>query len=259
MKKRAPTAAVPDEFLLHALMDMLPDLIYFKDRESRFIRVNTAFARLHGLKKPADAAGKTDFDFYPKEFAKAALEVEQEIMRTGRGVEDVEEKLRWPDGRLAWLTATKLPLRDRRGKIIGTFGVSRDISPHKRAEEKLRDSEALYASLIDCLPMNIFRKDLEGRVVYVNRRYCEELGVTPREIMGKTDYDFFPRRLADKYVADDKRVVSTGRVFETVEEHKPPGQKTIKVRVIKSPVYDSQGRVIGVQGVFWKVAADSPE
>lgn len=260
-RKAAPkgTPPVPDELLLHALLDTLPDLIYFKDLESKFLRINRAFAKLHGLKNPKDAIGKTDYDFYPREFAKGASEVEQEIIKSGKGMEDVEEKLRWPDGRVAWLAATKLPLRNARGKIIGTFGVSRDISGHKHAEEQIKDSEALYHSLIESLPMNIFRKDLEGKVVYVNRRYCESMKFQPKDILGKTDYDFFPEKLADKYRADDKRVVSTGKVFETVEEHQPPGQELFHVRVVKSPVYDSKGRVIGVQGMFWKVTPQTPE
>lgn len=261
-KKQPARKARPDPSLdsihLRALLDALPDAVYFKDLESRFTRVNPAHAGWLGVKNPADAIGKSDADFYTTEFARAARATEEEIIRTGTPRLNVEEKIVWPSGKSMWASASKLPLRDERGKIIGTFGISRDISTQKRQEEKLRDSEAIYASLVESLPMCIFRKDFEGRVVYVNQRYCKELKMEAKDLLGKTDYDLFPRRLADKYIADDHEIMRRGGIFETVEEHKPPGQAMFQVRVIKTPVYDSKGRVVGVQGMFWRVSGETP-
>jgi len=118
-------------------MDTLPDHIYFKDRESRFIAVNRASATLFGSEDPADALGKTDADLFAREHALAALRDEQEILRTGQPLVNMEEKETWPDGHETWVSTTKLPLRDPKGHIIGTFGLSRDITEKKRAEEKL--------------------------------------------------------------------------------------------------------------------------
>ncbi len=262
MKKKTARTAGPDVSLealhLKAIMDNLPDAIYFKDLESRFTRINKAHAAWLGVKDPAEAIGKSDADFYTREFARAALEVEQEIIRTGKPIVDLEEKLVWPNGKSIWASATKMPLRDDKGRIVGTFGISRDISERKRQEERLRDSEALYSSLVESLPMCIFRKDYEGRVVYVNRRYCEELKMKPEDVLGKTDYDLFPKKLAEKYRSDDAHVMRTGAIFDTVEEHKPPRQAMFKVKVIKTPVYDSKGQVIGVQGMFWRVTETAP-
>jgi phosphoserine phosphatase RsbU/P len=130
-------ALARERFLLKTLMDNLPDNIYFKDRESRFIAVNRATVRWFGFEDPADLLGKSDADLFAPEHARAALRDEQEILRTGRPLVNREEKETWPDGRETWVSTTKLPLRDPNGHIIGTFGLSRDITEKKRAEEKL--------------------------------------------------------------------------------------------------------------------------
>jgi phosphoserine phosphatase RsbU/P len=126
-----------ERYLLKTLMENLPDNIYFKDRESRFTTVNRAMAAWFGLHDPAELIGKTDADLFAPEHAQAALRDEQAILRTAQPLVNREEKETWADGRETWVSTTKLPLRDRNGQIIGTFGLSRDITEKKRAEEKL--------------------------------------------------------------------------------------------------------------------------
>jgi two-component system, NtrC family, sensor kinase len=114
-------------------------------------------------------------------------------------------------------------------------------------------TRALFESLVESLPQNIFRKDRAGRLTFANRRYCETLKSTLTEVLGKTDFDLFPRELALKYVADDQRVMQTGEPFETVETHHLPGGADIFVQVVKTAVRDDAGRIVGVQGIFWDV------
>jgi PAS domain S-box-containing protein len=123
----------------------------------------------------------------------------------------------------------------------------------KRAEEALQKSEAFYHSLVETLPQNIYRKDLGGRFTFGNARFCKEMGKALNEIVGRTDFEFFPPELAEKYRADDRRVAESGKPFDVVERHVTPGGETLYVQVIKSPVYDSAGNVIGTQGIFWDV------
>lgn len=125
----------------------------------------------------------------------------------------------------------------------------------KRVERALRDSEAFYQSLVENLPQFIYRKDGKGRFTFGNRRYCAHLGRTLAEITGRTDFDFFPPELAAKYHADDERVLAEGRLLETVEEHVPPSGEKEHVQVVKSPVFDSHGKIVGTQGIFWDVTA----
>ena len=136
-RSQMENALARERFLLKTLMDNLPDHIYFKDRDSRFIAVNRAMAALFGLEDPSDVLGKTDSDLFAPEHAKAALRDEQEILHTGQPLVNMEEKETWPDGHETWVSTTKLPLRDPNGHIIGTFGLSRDITEKKRAEGKL--------------------------------------------------------------------------------------------------------------------------
>jgi PAS domain S-box-containing protein len=257
MSKTSAGGAVPlkDADLLNVLMDHESDAVYFKDTQSRFIRINRALATWYGLKDPKDAVGKSDSDFFAPEFAKITSDAEQEIMRTGVPRIDIEEKLVWPDGRITWASTTKVPLRDPAGKILGIFGLSRDISALLEAKKEIRQADALYRSLVDNLPQNFFRKDMEGKVVFANRQYCATLGKPLKELLGKTDLDLFPPELARKYREDDERVLKTGIVLDTVEAHQPPGKGTIYVRVVKSPVLDSDRRTMGIQGIFWEVPA----
>src|SRR5258706_15330790 len=121
------------------------------------------------------------------------------------------------------------------------------------AEEALKQSQAFYHSLVEALPQNILRKDLEGRFTFGNKRFCAELGVTFEQLRGKTDFDFFPHELAERYRRADAAVISTGRMFEAVEEHVTPDGKKLYVQVMKNPIYDADGNVIGIQGIFWDV------
>jgi len=131
--------------------------------------------------------------------------------------------------------------------------LERRTTEHRRAEVALRNSEAFYHSLVESLPQNIFRKDLSERFTFANRRFCKTLGRDLEDILGKTDFDFFPSELAQKYQRDDKRVAETLEVFETVEAHLTPEGEKIFVHVLKTPLYNSEGRVCGIQGLFWDV------
>ena len=114
--KQAEAALQEERNLLYALMDNLPDAIYFKDTESRFIRINQAQARRFGISDPAQAVGKTDFDFFTEEHSRPAYEDEQAILRSGQPMLGKEEKETWPDGRVEWVSTTKMPLATRKDK-----------------------------------------------------------------------------------------------------------------------------------------------
>ncbi|MFO1489302.1 MAG: response regulator, partial [Verrucomicrobiota bacterium] len=136
-KRHAEEELEHERFLLRTLMDNLPDRIYFKDAESRFLRVNNALVVMHGQASEALMRGKTDFDFFTEEHARQAYEDEQQVIRTGQPFTK-EEKETWPDGSVTWVLTTKMPLRDEAGRTIGTFGISRDITARRRAEEALK-------------------------------------------------------------------------------------------------------------------------
>lgn len=141
-RRSATSALVHERILISALMDNMPDHIYFKDMQSRFIRINKAHAISLGLKEPSEVIGKTDYDFFSEEHARKAFEDEQRIIKTGEPLVAIEEKIIRKDGSTGWVSTTKLPLRDGTGKIVGTFGISRDITEIKKVEEEKRKLEA---------------------------------------------------------------------------------------------------------------------
>lgn len=126
------------KFLLENLMNNIPDAIYFKDRESRFVMVNQGCADKHGWESREAVKGHTDFDVFSKEHAEQAYADEQRIIQTGEPLRGIEEKETWPDGSVTWAFTTKMPLKNSKGEVIGTFGISRDITEHKEAELRLQ-------------------------------------------------------------------------------------------------------------------------
>ncbi len=140
-RRRAEAALERERFLLHSLMNNVPDNIYFKDRAGTFLRINKAKARRSGLDNPDQAVGLSDHDIFPPEHAAAAQADEQQVMQSGQPIVGKEERLLWPDGRTTWSSTTKVPLRDESGAIVGTFGISRDVTDQKRVQEALREAK----------------------------------------------------------------------------------------------------------------------
>jgi PAS domain S-box-containing protein len=251
-RKDAEEAVARERYLLHSLMDNVPDGIYFKDHESRFLRVNLAMVEKFGLATPTDALAKSDRDFFAPEHCNAAWSDEQEVMRTGRPIIGKEEREIWQDGKITWVSTTKLPLQDGTGRIMGTFGISRDITESKRAEQALRDSEARYRSLIENMVQCVYLKSLDLHYVAVNKPFCRSLGLTAEDILGKSDFDLFPTDQAEANVAADRQVLMQGHSLEVEEEENLDGRRRV-TRIFKTPVKDDRGLMVGVQGILWDV------
>jgi PAS domain S-box-containing protein len=162
-RTRAEEELKHERYLLHALMDTLPEGIYFKDTAGRFLRVNKALANACGLNDPAQAVGKTDFDFFHEELARAAYADEQEIIRTGQPMLRKEEQTYGdPPG---WVSTTKMPLRDQNGSIMGTFGISTHITHLKLTEDALRKANKRVELAVQSSDISIWECDMpDGRI-----------------------------------------------------------------------------------------------
>ena len=140
-------------------------------------------------------------------------------------------------------------LRDARGNIIGIRSTLQDISERRATEKALRESEERHRTLIKSLPQRVFFKDCRSAFISVNGSFAGDLGMRPEDLIGKTDHDLFPKESADKYRADDLRVIET-RQSETLEEvNVVEGHERI-VEVVKAPVIGDDGDVLGVLGLF---------
>ncbi|MDA3816475.1 MAG: ATP-binding protein, partial [Prolixibacteraceae bacterium] len=129
-----------NEMLLNTLMDNIPDAIYFKDKENRFIKVNEGEKKLLGIHSDEEAIGKTDFDFFEEQQAKEAFTIEQEILFNGEPRRNVEKFIK-KDGSLLWLDSMKIPVKNKQGLIIGTAGITRDISEYAHDNIHLKNEK----------------------------------------------------------------------------------------------------------------------
>ncbi|WP_051451893.1 putative bifunctional diguanylate cyclase/phosphodiesterase [Actinospica robiniae] len=193
-RDRPLTEAELDRICLHNLLSACADMIYFKDRDSRFIRASRSAAAFTGATSPEDMLGKSVRDYFTPEHVAAAFATEQEIMRSGEAVNDIEEPhLRAHTSEEETLSASKQPLRDFDGRIIGTFGISRDITARKIAERELRARTAELdrvgkelKTLIDTSPDPMTRFDRNLRCTYANPATEAITGTPQRELLGHT-------------------------------------------------------------------------
>lgn len=194
-RRKAEEALVQEQYLLRLLMDNVPDHVYFKDAQSRFLAVSRSLARRHGC-EPADLKGRTDFDLFAREHAEQAFADEQRILRTGEPIVAVEERETWPDGRVSWVSTTKLPLRDASGRIVGTFGISRDITERRQRDSELR----LFRALVD-RSNDVFEIiDVEtARFLDVSEQGCVALGYSREELLALRVFDVDPQLARDRW------------------------------------------------------------
>lgn len=245
------------KFLMDTMLDNVPDAVYFKDKQSRFIRISRAHAKLFQLDDPQDAVGKSDADFFGIEHARDAIADERRIMETGEAIVGKVERETWPDRGDTWCSSTKMPLRDPSGMIIGTFGISRDVTNQMRAEQELEHERDLLRTISDNIPDLIYVKDSYGRFITCNAATLNLLGLeSVEQIKGKTDYDFLPPELACSYVADDQIVVRSGEPMIDKEESAQLADGTrVWYLTTKVPLRNQQGDVSGIVGIGRNITA----
>ena len=241
-----------EQFLLRTLLDNIPDSIYFKDRDGRFLRSSRAQARRFGLTDPAETIGKTDFDFFTKEHAKEAFADEQQIVQTGQPLVGIEENSTLADGTERWVSTSKMALRDQHGNVVGTFGISREITERKRAEQALARDHGILRTLADNLPDVVFIKDTKGRYVFDNAAHRAFLQISSvDDLAGKTVFDLYPKHLAEKLHADDNAVLTAGMpVLHREVDLTDRSGRTVRAVASKIPFRDEQHRIAGLVCIF---------
>jgi len=223
------------------------------DTQLRYLDINENLAALNGL-SVEDHLGHSVSELFPDLAAGNESQLRQ-VIETGEPIIEGSVLAETParPGIKRHFHGNCYPVESADGAIVGVSCAVIEVTELKQTERAVKDSQALYKSLVDNLEQCVFRKDLNGRVTFLNQQYCDLLGKPLEAWIGLTDADVFPPELAAKYQADDRRVVETGETFESVEEHRSPDGETSYVRVIKTPVYDSDHEVIGVQGTFWDI------
>lgn len=200
-----------DSLLFKALMEKAADSIYFKDKDGRFIRVSNRMVGLFNMDHPTQVEGKMVSEFFAAEHAEASMAADTEIIKSGLPKLDMEEKEIWPDGSITWASTSKFPLYDDDGNLLGTFGISRDITARKEAEEKLavaqrelieEEKKAAVAEFSNTVLANVGSSGLE--IKQTLDRVLEQLrqAKTSPEALAKAQEDvkelrFVAQRLVD--------------------------------------------------------------
>lgn len=253
-RRRAEEAMQASELRFRLIIDSAFDAFFALDVDGTIQSWNSQAERVFGWTGD-EAVGKTwvDLILTVEEGARFRGELKW-FVATGESAlcnRPIEVEALRRSGEVFPAELTLTPIRLGASFLFSCF--LRDITDRKQAEQALRTSESLYHSLVETLPLNVFRKDLQGRFTFVNRLFCRTAGKLPEDILGRTDFDLYPLELARKYREDDQRVIERRTVLDVVETHRKPDGEIIHVQVIKTPVYDSRDQVTGTQAIFWDV------
>ena len=239
--------------LYKSFFEHLEEGIFQTTPDGHYIAANPKLASIYGY----DSANQLIDDLHNIS--------EQLYVRPGRRSEFVrsmqktdvitnfESQIRRRDGKEIWISENVRAVRNDKGEVVFYEGTVVDITGKRSMEDALRESELLYHSLVESIPQNILRKDLDGRFIFANNNFCTLMERSWEEIKGRTDHDLFPDELADKYRRDDLRVLETAEIYDTIEEHEIPGGGAMHVHVIKTPLSDVDGNITGIQCMFWDV------
>ncbi|MCS7091269.1 MAG: PAS domain-containing protein [Verrucomicrobiota bacterium] len=250
--RQAQEALAQASSLFQTMLEHCPDMIYFKDRQSRFVHYSRAFVERYNLQDPKALVGKTDFDIFTEEHARPAFEDEQTIMRTGQPIVGKLEKETHADGRVTWALTTKVPWRNAQGEIVGTFGISKDITQLKQAEDQLNYERELFQTLLDNIPDAIYFKDRQSRFVRFSRALLEKLPQVggAQDLVGKTDFDIFTEEHARPAFEDEQRIIATGEpVIGKVEKETHKDGRVTWCLTTKMPWRNAWGEIIGTFGI----------
>lgn len=235
----------------NALMDYVPSYIYFKDRDSKFLQVNRAMVELMGAESVKDIIGKSDVDYFDADLAKKKRQDELDVIETGEGHEKYIEERNSPGGGEQWVLSSKLPFRDADGRIIGTFGISSDVTEMIEAQHSLEMERNTLRVLLDSIPDSIYIRDPHGKYTVVNRALADLVGIKdPQEVEGKTPFDFFPKEDAEAFLAEDTKIMEAGKtVTSPARISRRANGEYRHLITTKVPVRNREGKVSGILGI----------
>ncbi|MBN1934850.1 MAG: PAS domain S-box protein [Anaerolineae bacterium] len=205
--------------MLRLIIDTIPEMIFWKDRQSVYLGSNTRFAQASGVGTPADIIGLTDSDLaWTREEAGVFLADDREVIESAMPkLHIVKPQLR-ADGRRVWLETNKVPLFDAKNNVVGILGTAIDVTERMEALEAVRASQQMLQSVIDNIPQTVFWKDRNLVFLGCNAAFARDARLdSPAEIVGKTDYDLWWADMADKFRADDRAILETGEAIVSEE------------------------------------------
>ena len=252
-RKNAEEALQREKGFMDALMDNVPDSIYFKDRQCRLTKISRKMMNDLKFNDMSHVIGKTDVDLFGEEFGRKTLEDDERLMAIGKPIVGLTESRELEDGSFYWTSTTKVPLRNDSGEIVGLVGITREINEIIKVQEEREHERMLLRTLIDNIPDYIYVKDRDGRFLVSNTAVVNQMGLaSENELIGKTDFDFFPRELAAQYYAEEQAILQAGK---GIYNHEGPSvdasreEKNRWVTTNKVILRDGQGNITGFVGI----------
>lgn len=245
-RKQSEAMFTHERDLLVTLIETIPDSIYYKDTQGRFLLINSAQAKILGVTDKNEAIGKTDFNFFEPQHSQIAWEDEQKILREGTPMLDRLEHFKDASGQEIVMSATKVPLRDASGAICGIVGVSRNITERQRVEESVQRKEAELRLILDTLPVMIWYKDTNNTILSCNLAAAEAVGRRVDEMVNIPTHLLYPDQ-AEAFFVIDQQVIETGKpVMGRLYELAKANGETYWVKNDKIPIMDENGVVTGI-------------
>ena len=206
--REAEEKASEQAALLQALLDNIPDSVYFKDCDHQFIAVSRAKAEYHGT-TPEEMVGKTDFDLLPEVPAKVAHAEEQRVMETSKPIVNKIEQISGPDGSQRYYSVSKVPYSDPNGQVAGIVGISRDITVQKQAQLKLKQERDTAQQYLDVAGVMLTVADAAETITMINPKGCETLGYSEEDLIGRNWFDLLvPERIREEVRGVFKRLMA---------------------------------------------------
>jgi PAS domain S-box/PAS domain S-box len=230
---------------LAAVIELLPDMVFVVDQQERVLHFNALAARASGG-TPDEFIGRKLNTLSSPPLAERHSRFIQEVFRTGEIVvtETHQELHKTP----VWIDARLVPLKAASGEVRAVVGIIRDVSARVRAQEALAEREAYLRAMLDNFPFLVWLKDVEGRFLAVNQAFARACGrERAGDVVGLTDFDVWPKKLAQHYVDDDRSVMDTLKQKD-VEEIVFAEGASRWFETFKTPVLDRQGKVLGTTG-----------
>jgi len=225
--------------------------LYRTTPDGRILMANPALLKILGYSKFENLV-KRNLEAEGFEPNYSRKEFKEEMKKKGQVI-GLEAAWKRKDGSIVFIRESAKSFRDGKGNVLYYEGTVEDITKQKQVEIELRQSRELFHSVIDSLPYSVFSKDLDGYFTYVNHKFCETEDVKLDDVVGKTDFDLYPKNLAEKYRKTDQKVINQEKQIELVEEHQRKKGEKYQVKVIKTPLYNKLRRVSGVIGIFWNL------
>ena len=236
------------------LVDHLVEGVFRTTPDGHYLLCNTALARIYGYDSPTELMANIK-DIAARLYVEPGRREEfQRLMQKSDTLTGFESQIYRKDGSIIWIVENCRAIRDRQGNLLYYEGTVEDTTRRRQMSDALKLSESLYHSLVETMPQGVFRRDRQGRFTFANQTYCTYHRVKLEDLLGKTDFDLYPKEAAQKYWDDDCAIMERGESVEIVEETQPHGAtEKMYHHVIKTPLRDEAGNLTGLQGMFWDI------